>query len=306
MTTSNDDCTIYVLKCKQRKWYVGKTRKFSGRIVQHFCSNGSAWTRKYPPIKVHDRYRNCTARDEDKYTKDMMDKYGIDNVRGGSYCQIELDEHQRETLRRESNATHDKCHKCGKSGHFAAQCSLDSFSEDEEEEDLEYTVCDCGDEFESERAFKRHEKDCYYCSRDYRANQKEFFGTVGSVFGSTATHFFTSLQGTKSKGAHIFDTGARTCSCGKDISSRPANHTQCLTCYRRSQNKSESEDEEYERECRSCGGDISNRPLNFTQCLDCWRDEKGGRGGRGGRDGRGGRGGRRGRGGWSFSCVEFL
>ena len=27
-------------------------------------------------------------------------------------------------------------------------------SEEEEEEDLEYTVCDCGDEFESERAFR--------------------------------------------------------------------------------------------------------------------------------------------------------
>ena len=317
MTTSNDDWTIYVLKCKQRKWYVGKTRKLRGRVLQHFCSNGSAWTRKYPPIKVHGKgYRNCTARDEDKYTKEMMDKYGIDNVRGGSYCQIELDEHQRETLRREEIATHDKCHNCGKSGHFAAQCSLDSFSEEEEEEDFEYTVCDCGDEFESERAFKRHERDCYYCSRDYRANQKEFFGTVGSVFGSTATHSgssldlrflgssFTSLQGTKSKGAYIFDTGARTCSCGKDISSRPANHTQCLTCYRRSQNNYEneseeivSEDEEYERECRSCRGPISNRPLNHTQCLVCWQGERGGRGRRGGRGGRGGRASRRGRGG---------
>jgi len=210
MTTSNDDWTIYVLKCKQRKWYVRKTRKLRGRVLQHFCSNGSAWTRKYPPIKVHGKgYRNCTARDEDKYTKEMMDKYGIDNVRGGSYCQIELDEHQRETLRREEIATHDKCHNCGKSGHFAAQCSLDSFSEEEEEEDFEYTVCDCGDEFESERAFKRHEKDCYYCSRDYLANQKELFGTVGSVFGSTATHLFTSLEGTKSKGAYIFAQKSR-------------------------------------------------------------------------------------------------
>ena len=159
------------------------------------------------------------------------------------------------------------------------------------------------------KSVTKSHKFCFHCSHDYfnnvlneqvsgregnsRGNQpmhnhsrhnsygegrgREFFGTVGGVFGSTATHLFTSLQGTKSKGAHIFDTGARTCSCGKDISSRPANHTQCLTCYRRSQNKSESEDEEYERECRSCGGDISNRPLNFTQCLDCWRGGRGGR-----------------------------
>ena len=74
----------------------------------------------------------------------------------------------------------------------------------------------------------------------------------------------------------------RRCLCGEDISSRPGNHTQCLACYRHSQNNSESEseesvseDEEYERECRSCGVDISNRPLNFTQCLDCWRSGRG-------------------------------
>ena len=271
--TSND-WTIYILKCKQRKWYVGKTQNPRGRVLEHFRSNGgSAWTRKYPPTKVHERHRNCTARDEDKYTKEMMDKYGIDNVRGGSYCQIELDEHQRVTLMREEIATHDKCHKCGHIGHFAAQCPYDFFSEEEEEEDFEYTVCDCGDEFESERAFRRHERDCYYCSRDYRNSRNNNF-----ILMDNTPH---------ANRAHIFDTGARRCLCGEDISSRPANHTQCLACYRHSQNNSESEseesvseDEEYERECRSCGVDISNRPLNFTQCLDCWRGERGGRGGK--------------------------
>ena len=265
--TSND-WTIYILKCRQRKWYVGKTQNVRGRVLQHFGSNGSAWTREYPPTKVHERHRNCTARDEDKYTKEMMDKYGIDNVRGGSYCQIELDEHQRETLMREEIATHDRCLTCGRFGHFAAQCPYEISSE--EEEDFGYTVCDCGDEFESERAFRRHERDCYYCSRDYRNSRNNNF-----ILMDNTPH---------ANRAHIFDTGARRCLCGEDISSRPANHTQCLACYRHSQNNSESEseesvseDEEYERECRSCRVDISNRPLNFTQCLDCWRGGRGGR-----------------------------
>ena len=53
--------------------------------------------------------------------------------------------------------------------------------------------------------------------------------------------------------------------------------------------ESESEGEEYERECRRCGVDISNRPPNFNQCYDCWKNDRGGRSGRSGRGGRGGR-----------------
>ena len=47
--------------------------------------------------------------------------------------------------------------------------------------------------------------------------------------------------------------------------------------------ESESEGEEYERECRRCGVDIYNRPPNFNQCYDCWKNDRGDRSGRGGR-----------------------
>lgn len=52
-----DLVTIYILKCKKKKWYVGKTSKYGAtkRIVQHFANiGGSNWTRRYKPIKVDD------------------------------------------------------------------------------------------------------------------------------------------------------------------------------------------------------------------------------------------------------------
>ena len=60
----------------------------------HFNGRGSEWTQRYKPISEVDRLSGCDPFDEDKYTLQYMLKYGITNVRGGSYSQIELDEHQ--------------------------------------------------------------------------------------------------------------------------------------------------------------------------------------------------------------------
>jgi len=79
---------IYALKLSQGKYYVGKTTNPSFRLDNHFNSNGSAWTMKYKPIKLLELIPNCDRYDEDKYTRKYMDKYGIDNVRGGSFVQI--------------------------------------------------------------------------------------------------------------------------------------------------------------------------------------------------------------------------
>jgi predicted GIY-YIG superfamily endonuclease len=42
---------IYVLELEGKKFYVGKTTNPKMRIVNHFESYGSSWTRKYKPIK---------------------------------------------------------------------------------------------------------------------------------------------------------------------------------------------------------------------------------------------------------------
>ena len=51
-----------------------------------------------------------------------MAKYGVDNVRGGSYVSTNLSTAQREILQTEIWAAEDKCTKCGKKGHFVNEC----------------------------------------------------------------------------------------------------------------------------------------------------------------------------------------
>lgn len=115
---------IYTLKLTQNKYYVGKTSNPNFRIESHFNSEGSGWTKMYNPIKILEIIPNCDDYDEDKYTKIYMDKYGIDNVRGGSYTSIKLDATTKKHLEKSSNSTNDRCFKCGKEGHFAIECPV--------------------------------------------------------------------------------------------------------------------------------------------------------------------------------------
>ena len=116
--------SIYVLKCENDKYYVGKTnRPIDQRIEEHADDlYGSAWTSRHKPIKVVEVISNASPFDEDKYTKIYMNKYGIENVRGGSYAQVELDDEQVNSIRRELNSSSDKCHRCNRTGHFVQDC----------------------------------------------------------------------------------------------------------------------------------------------------------------------------------------
>lgn len=113
---------IYVLKLENNKYYIGKTSNPAFRMDSHFNENGSAWTKKYKPIKLEALIPDCDDYDEDKYTKKYMDKYGIENVRGGSFVSVELDENTISHLKNMSNGTNNKCFKCGSKDHFAKDC----------------------------------------------------------------------------------------------------------------------------------------------------------------------------------------
>lgn len=94
-----------------------------------------------------------------------MAKYGIDNVRGGTYCTVDLDYHTFAMLTKELRGASDACLRCGRTGHFANQCyakhdvSGNPIPNDEEEEEQVVSSCYSSDEEEEEYDA------CYRCGR---------------------------------------------------------------------------------------------------------------------------------------------
>lgn len=113
---------IYIIALEQGKYYVGKTNDVDYRLRNHGNGNGSAWTKKYKPIEVIELVPDCNDFDEDKYTLMYMDKYGIDNVRGGSYVTIRLNTETHKQLEKILCSTKNKCLRCGKDGHYIKNC----------------------------------------------------------------------------------------------------------------------------------------------------------------------------------------
>jgi len=116
---------IYVLKLQSNKYYVGKTDSPQFRLDTHFREGGSAWTKKYKPIQIHEIRPDQSDHDEQRITQEYMNKYGIDNVRGGPWCQIDISRSLSE-INRILNSVSDQCYKCGSSDHFAQNCSTKS------------------------------------------------------------------------------------------------------------------------------------------------------------------------------------
>lgn len=117
--------TVYVLACENRKYYIGKTdRAVESRIEDHMWDSGSAWTRMHRPLRLVETILDADPEDEDKYTKQYMRMFGIDNVRGGSYSMPVLPDYKLRALRDELCTVSDTCFKCNKKGHFAKDCSV--------------------------------------------------------------------------------------------------------------------------------------------------------------------------------------
>jgi predicted GIY-YIG superfamily endonuclease len=105
---------IYIIKLDQGKYYVGKTKNVAQRYQEHLLGQGSSWTRKYKPLKLDTVIENASPFDEDKQVKIYMAKYGIENVRGGTYVADKLSEEQEQALKAEIWGSSDLCNKCGR------------------------------------------------------------------------------------------------------------------------------------------------------------------------------------------------
>ena len=80
--------------------------------------------KKYTPINVIKVIQDCIDYDEDKYTLMYMEKYGINNVRGGSFCQIKLGHETIFFIERMIKGSSSECYKCGSTNHYVKQCKL--------------------------------------------------------------------------------------------------------------------------------------------------------------------------------------
>ena len=84
----NERTHIYLLHLEYGKKYIGKTVDINKRMNQHFYGYGSEVTKKFRPIsyEILDSCYGYFADDlENNYTREFINIYGYENVRGGKY-----------------------------------------------------------------------------------------------------------------------------------------------------------------------------------------------------------------------------
>ena len=81
---------IYVLKLINNNYYVGRTKNIHNRMKQHTNYIGSFFTKTYKPIDLIEVTYDLHMEDENIKTREMMRLFGHKNVRGGSWCQLDL------------------------------------------------------------------------------------------------------------------------------------------------------------------------------------------------------------------------
>jgi hypothetical protein len=156
---------IYILQLEQGKYYVGKTTNPTIRLTNHYESTGSAWTKKYKPVQIYQIIPDCDNYDEDKYTKIYMEKFGIGNVRGGSFCQIELNNEVTKLIKKGINSSNDNCYHCSQPGHFANSCPNTKISLSEAKQEAQDKVKQNTDkrinELQSNKKYN-----CEFCNKE--------------------------------------------------------------------------------------------------------------------------------------------
>ena len=131
---------IYVLELQGKKYYVGKTNHTFQRFNQHKTGSGAKWTQKHKVKDLFAFHKDMKDSDENKITIQMMKKYGVRNVRGGSWTKVNMTEAEIKRLENKINARgrrrrttktpqkkaraskKNSCTRCGRTSHTVEKC----------------------------------------------------------------------------------------------------------------------------------------------------------------------------------------
>lgn len=86
--SKEENINLYLLKLENGKYYVGRSEKSSKQLKENIPQPNIEWTKKYLPISIVEVLPMFHPKNEDIYVKSCMKRYGIPNVRGGSYIQM--------------------------------------------------------------------------------------------------------------------------------------------------------------------------------------------------------------------------
>lgn len=83
----------YVLQLQDGKFYVGNTDNIYTRLLDHtmMTPSSSLWVKQHGPVqRVLEVCRNSGKEDELYKTLQFMSLFGWENVRGSSYCRVQM------------------------------------------------------------------------------------------------------------------------------------------------------------------------------------------------------------------------
>lgn len=116
---------ICVLILESTKYYITKIPQLLPiriKLMENYNVINSEWIQIYKPLKIVEQFETFDIFAENNTTKKYMKLYGIENVRGGSYSNVDLDNSQIKSLEKELNDY--LCVKCDKTGHFVIDCNV--------------------------------------------------------------------------------------------------------------------------------------------------------------------------------------
>ena len=74
---------IFSLKLENNKWLVQYSRTLRSSIIKYFEGEGNKWTRLHVPCSIHRIYPGLNKDKLTHITRDYIDQFGKENVRGG-------------------------------------------------------------------------------------------------------------------------------------------------------------------------------------------------------------------------------